>query len=211
MKELGRLLTAMVTPFDENGAVDYEQAKKLATALLDSGSEGLIVVGTTGESPTLVREEHDVITMIQALQKIENDLEGLPGVAIVPSLDRRHAPAHQPRALHEPAAGPSRHSCAVLPRDVEGLVVLAGQAGSAELLSLRKQTGRRLVVRVELLDEDVVLHERGDAGFRQEIDRAISLFRRAVEQDSDFALAFAGLAEAYHRKLQLTGDQVWLS
>ena len=57
MKKPGRLLTAMVTPFDEKGAVDYEQAKKLALALLDSGSEGLIVVGTTGESPTLVRDE----------------------------------------------------------------------------------------------------------------------------------------------------------
>ena len=53
----GRLMTAMVTPFDKEGQVDYEQAKKLALALLDSGSEGLIVVGTTGESPTLVREE----------------------------------------------------------------------------------------------------------------------------------------------------------
>ena len=57
MKELGRLLTAMVTPFDEDGKVDYEQAKKLASALLDSGSDGVVVVGTTGESPTLVREE----------------------------------------------------------------------------------------------------------------------------------------------------------
>jgi len=57
VKELGRLLTAMVTPFKENGEVDYEQAKKLALALLDSGSDGLVVVGTTGESPTLVREE----------------------------------------------------------------------------------------------------------------------------------------------------------
>jgi len=53
----GRLMTAMVTPFDKEGQVDYEQAKKLALALLDSGSEGLIVVGTTGESPTLVRDE----------------------------------------------------------------------------------------------------------------------------------------------------------
>jgi len=53
----GRLMTAMVTPFDKEGQVDYEQAKKLALALLDSGSEGLIVVGTTGESPTLVRNE----------------------------------------------------------------------------------------------------------------------------------------------------------
>lgn len=57
MKKLGRLLTAMVTPFDENGEVDYEQAKKLALALLDSGSDGVLVAGTTGESPTLTREE----------------------------------------------------------------------------------------------------------------------------------------------------------
>ena len=57
MKKIGRLLTAMVTPFNEEGAVDYEQAKKLASALLNSGSEGLVVVGTTGESPTLIREE----------------------------------------------------------------------------------------------------------------------------------------------------------
>lgn len=47
----------MVTPFNKEGKVDYEQAKKLALALLDSGSDGLVVVGTTGESPTLIREE----------------------------------------------------------------------------------------------------------------------------------------------------------
>ncbi len=57
MKELGRLITAMVTPFDEKGDVDYAQAKKLALALLASGSDGVLVVGTTGESPTLVRAE----------------------------------------------------------------------------------------------------------------------------------------------------------
>jgi len=57
MKELGRLLTAMVTPFDTKGEVDYEQAKKLALALVDSGSDGVVVAATTGESPTLVREE----------------------------------------------------------------------------------------------------------------------------------------------------------
>ena len=57
MKNPGRLLTAMVTPFDAEGEVDYEQAKNLARALLDSGSDGLIISGTTGESPTLSREE----------------------------------------------------------------------------------------------------------------------------------------------------------
>jgi 4-hydroxy-tetrahydrodipicolinate synthase len=55
--EIGRLLTAMVTPFDREGKVDYEQAKRLALALLDSGSEGVVVAGTTGESPTLTHEE----------------------------------------------------------------------------------------------------------------------------------------------------------
>ena len=57
MTEIGRLLTAMVTPFDQGGQVDYGQARDLATALLDSGSDGLVVAGTTGESPTLTTEE----------------------------------------------------------------------------------------------------------------------------------------------------------
>ena len=55
--EIGRLLTAMVTPFDANGAVDYAQAKRLALALLDSGSDGVVLAGTTGESPTLSHDE----------------------------------------------------------------------------------------------------------------------------------------------------------
>ena len=54
---LGRLLTAMVTPFDAQGEVDYQQARRLALALLDSGSDGVVVSGSTGESPTLSREE----------------------------------------------------------------------------------------------------------------------------------------------------------
>ena len=57
MKKLGRLLTAMVTPFNDEGAVDYKQAKKLAQALLNSGSDGVVVAATTGEAPTLTWEE----------------------------------------------------------------------------------------------------------------------------------------------------------
>lgn len=57
MTEIGRLITAMITPFDEKGKVDYAQAKRLANALLDSGSDGLVVSGTTGESPALTTEE----------------------------------------------------------------------------------------------------------------------------------------------------------
>ena len=57
MVDPGRLITAMITPFDEEGKVDYSQAKRLANHLLDSGSDGLVVSGTTGESPTLTNEE----------------------------------------------------------------------------------------------------------------------------------------------------------
>ena len=53
----GPLLTAMVTPFDSNGAVDYDRAQQLAVRLLEQGSSGLVVTGTTGESPTLTPEE----------------------------------------------------------------------------------------------------------------------------------------------------------
>lgn len=55
--EIGRLITAMVTPFDAAGSVDYGQAKRLANALLDSGSDGLVVTGTTGEGPALSMDE----------------------------------------------------------------------------------------------------------------------------------------------------------
>lgn len=53
----GQVLTAMVTPFDSEGNVDLETARKLSKYLLDHGSDGIVVVGTTGESPTLKDEE----------------------------------------------------------------------------------------------------------------------------------------------------------
>lgn len=55
--ELGRLLTAMLTPFGPEGQVDYEQSKRLALALIESGSDGVVVAGTTGECPTLTNDE----------------------------------------------------------------------------------------------------------------------------------------------------------
>jgi len=55
--KFGRLLTAMVTPLDGRLEVDYGRAAELAKRLVDSGSEGIVVGGTTGESPTLSAEE----------------------------------------------------------------------------------------------------------------------------------------------------------
>ena len=54
---LGSVLTAMVTPFRADGAVDFERFRELASFLVDNGSDGLVVCGTTGESPTLSDDE----------------------------------------------------------------------------------------------------------------------------------------------------------
>ena len=57
MTALGRLLTAMVTPYTPDGEVDYEHARRLASQLVRSGNDGVVVTGTTGESPLLSDDE----------------------------------------------------------------------------------------------------------------------------------------------------------
>jgi 4-hydroxy-tetrahydrodipicolinate synthase len=54
---LGEILTAIVTPFGADGSVDLDRFRALAAHLVDSGSDGLVVTGTTGESPTLSDDE----------------------------------------------------------------------------------------------------------------------------------------------------------
>jgi 4-hydroxy-tetrahydrodipicolinate synthase len=54
---LGEVLTAIVTPFHEDGSVDLEGFRRMARHLVDNGSDGLVVTGTTGESPTLTDDE----------------------------------------------------------------------------------------------------------------------------------------------------------
>ena len=62
----GRLITAMVTPFNKEGLVDFPLACKLACYLVDEGSEGLVVCGTTGESPTLSwQEQHQLFKEVK--------------------------------------------------------------------------------------------------------------------------------------------------
>lgn len=53
----GRILTALITPFGSDGSVDLDVAQQLARRLVDEGNEGLVVCGTTGESPTLSDDE----------------------------------------------------------------------------------------------------------------------------------------------------------
>jgi 4-hydroxy-tetrahydrodipicolinate synthase len=55
--QFGRLMTAMITPFTESGAVDFAKAADLAKNLIAAGNDGLIITGTTGEGPTLSEDE----------------------------------------------------------------------------------------------------------------------------------------------------------
>ena len=72
----GRLLTAMITPFDKEGNVDLALADRLARHLVEAGSDGLVVCGTTGESPTLSwKEQH------QLLETVRNSVG--PGVKVL--------------------------------------------------------------------------------------------------------------------------------
>ena len=64
----GRVLTAMVTPFQPDGAVDLELAARLADHLVRHGSDGLVLCGTTGESPTLTwQEQHELFAAVKGV------------------------------------------------------------------------------------------------------------------------------------------------
>lgn len=66
MTQFGRVLTAMITPFKEDGSVNYSVAEELAAHLVQHGTDTLVVCGTTGESPTLSwDEEYELFRVVQ--------------------------------------------------------------------------------------------------------------------------------------------------
>ena len=87
MPELGAILTAIVTPFDDDGAVDEQAFVDLMNHLAENGSDGFVVCGTTGEAATLDDDEH--LRVIQLA--VEARPAGATIVAGVGSNDTRHA------------------------------------------------------------------------------------------------------------------------
>src|ERR687886_695870 len=77
-RNLGRVLTAMATPFDEQGELDLNQARRLADALLASGTDGLVVCGTTGEAPAL--SEREKLAVLEATVEVAH-ARGAPVIA----------------------------------------------------------------------------------------------------------------------------------
>lgn len=99
MSRFGQVLTAMVTPFDANGALDLDAARDLARWLVDHGNDGLVVAGTTGESPTLTDDER--IDLIAAVCEAVT----VPVVAGTTTNDTPHSIALTTRANQLPIAG----------------------------------------------------------------------------------------------------------
>jgi 4-hydroxy-tetrahydrodipicolinate synthase len=85
-KEIGRLLTAMVTPFKEDRSIDYDAAGELAQMLVKDGSDGVVVSGTTGESPTLSDAEK-----IELVRVVKDAIPGKNVVAGTGSNDTHHS------------------------------------------------------------------------------------------------------------------------
>ena len=85
-KEIGTLLTAMVTPFKASGSVDYEAAASLAVMLVADGSDGVVVSGTTGESPSLSDAEK-----IELLRAVRDAIPGKNVVVGTGSNDTHHS------------------------------------------------------------------------------------------------------------------------
>jgi 4-hydroxy-tetrahydrodipicolinate synthase len=84
---LGTILTAMITPFDAQGAVDEDAAVRLMHHLIEHGSDGLVICGTTGEGATLDDDEH-----LAVIRLAVEEMRGLCTiVAGVGSNDTRHA------------------------------------------------------------------------------------------------------------------------
>jgi 4-hydroxy-tetrahydrodipicolinate synthase len=92
--EIGRLLTAMITPFKPDGSVDYAAAEKLAVLLVADGSDGVVVAGTTGEAPSLSDDEK-----IELLQTIKKAIPGKNVVAGTGSNDTHHSVKLSERAM----------------------------------------------------------------------------------------------------------------
>jgi 4-hydroxy-tetrahydrodipicolinate synthase len=75
---LGEILTAIVTPFRADGSLDVEAFRRLARHLVDNGSDGLVVTGTTGESPTLTDDERFTL-YAAALEEVGDDATVVAG------------------------------------------------------------------------------------------------------------------------------------
>jgi 4-hydroxy-tetrahydrodipicolinate synthase len=152
-RPFGRVLTAMITPFDRDGGLDLDKAQELANRLVDRGHDGLVVNGTTGESPTTT--ENEKVELVRAVVDAVGDRATV--VSGAGSYDTAHsvrqvrmiekAGAHgvltvTPYYSRPPQAGIYAHFTAVA--DATGLPVMLYDIPPRTIVPIEVDTLRRL-------------------------------------------------------------------
>ena len=179
MPRFGTVLTAMVTPFDTDGTFAPKQAAALATWLVENGSQGLVVAGTTGESPTLSVEEH--LALVEAaVGAVE-----VPVLAGTGSNDTRHAIAMTEMATERGADGVLLVAPYYNKPSQAGLLdhfsqIAAATALPAMIYDIPGRTGRKISTEVllELAEIPNVVALKDAAG---DVAETASLIARAPE------------------------------
>lgn len=143
----GSVLTAMITPFDAGGNVDHDKAWDLARYLVEHGSDGLVVAGTTGESPTLSDDEKVALfrTVVEAVG------ERATVVAGTGTYDTRHSVAMTGRAAEVGCAAVMAVTPYYSRPSQEGLIAHFTAVADASplpvmLYNIPSRTGRRIEV-----------------------------------------------------------------
>src|ERR1019366_7469291 len=140
---LGTVLTAMVTPFDPDGAVDFDVAAQLAKFLVDEGSNGLVVAGSTGEGSSLTDDER--LDLFRCVAEVVN----VPVIAGSTSSDTAHSVALTSRVAATGVAGVLATTPAHARPSQAGIAAHLGAIADATTLAVMlydipSRTGRKI-------------------------------------------------------------------
>jgi len=213
----GRVITAMVTPFDAEGSVDLATAERLADHLVRHGSDGLVVCGTTGESPTLSWEEQ--LAMLQAVRS------AVAGRALVLAGTGSNCTLEAVAATRAAAAHGADGSLVVVPYynkpPQEGLeahfraVAAAAPELPLMLYNIPGRTGCNLApeTTARLLDQPNVLSYKAASGTTEEVSqlRALCGDRLAIYSGDDaltLPMLAVGAVGVVSVASHLVGDQI---
>ena len=143
----GRVITAMITPFNSDGSLDVQGACDLAQWLAEQGNNALVLAGTTGESPTITQDEQ-----IQLVEAVAQAVD-IPVIAGAGSNDTRSAITNTQRCEQAGALADGGMGARTAAQAREG-----GGQGSArsDFIRVRQRNG--------FWEKEFGAHERGDAG-----------------------------------------------
>ncbi|MEO5745260.1 MAG: 4-hydroxy-tetrahydrodipicolinate synthase [Terracoccus sp.] len=178
---LGVVLSAMVTPMRADGAIDLDEAQRLATHLVDSGHDGLVVSGTTGESPTTSAAEKDQLlrAVVEAVGERAVVIAGVGSNDTAKSIESaqlaQQAGAHAALAVtpyynKPPQSGLIAHFTAIA--DASDLPVMIYDIPGRSVVSIARDTYLRIAEHERIT---AVKDARGDLPFARELMRSTGL------------------------------------